>query len=82
MSRNVWGQSTFAVCHARTARSPPLIPTFPTGGDGATSAALLASAFGLSPTQIDPVAVNILNLKKDLYGGQYLVPRPGRTVMA
>jgi hypothetical protein len=56
----------------------PIIQAFPTNADGTTSAALLASAFGLTPAQIDPVAVNILNLKSNLYGGTFLIPRPGQ----
>ena len=35
----------------------PTIQNFPTATDGTTSAALLAGAFGLTPAQIDPVAV-------------------------
>lgn len=63
----------------------PTIPGFPTNPDGTTSAALLAGAtysgqtVGLTPAQIDPVAVNILNLKSDIYGGAFLIPRPGQT---
>lgn len=53
----------------------PLIQAFPTNPDGTTSAALLAPAFGLTPGQIDPIAVNILNLRSDIFGGQYFVPR-------
>lgn len=53
----------------------PLIQAFPTGSDGTTSAALLAPAFGLTPAQIDPIAVSILNLRSDIYGGQFFVPR-------
>jgi len=56
----------------------PTIQKFPTNADGSTSAALLASAFGLTPAQIDPIAVNILNLKYAAYGGQFAVPRPGQ----
>ena len=56
----------------------PTIQKFPTNADGSTSAALLAPAFGLTPAQIDPIAVNILNLKSSLYGGQFTVPRPGQ----
>ena len=56
----------------------PTIPTFPTNPDGTTSAALLATGFGLTPAQIDPVAVNILNLQTDIFGGRYLIPRPGQ----
>src|SRR6266403_2418967 len=54
------------------------INAFPTNADGTTSAALLAAAYGLTPAQIDPVAVNILNLKGSYYGGTYFVPRPGQ----
>src|SRR6185503_3553063 len=43
----------------------PLIQAFPRNPDGTTSAALLAPAFGLTTAQIDPIAVNILNLKSD-----------------
>jgi hypothetical protein len=56
----------------------PTIQVFPTNADGTTSAALLAPAFGLTPAQIDPVAVNILNVKDTRYGGQFLVPRTGQ----
>jgi hypothetical protein len=56
----------------------PIVQRFPTAADGSTTAALLAPAFGLTPAQIDPVAVNILNLKDDRFGGQYLVPRAGQ----
>ena len=55
----------------------PLIQSFPRASDGSTSAALLASAFGLTTAQIDPVAVNILNLRSDIFGGEFFVPRPG-----
>ena len=57
----------------------PTINAFPTNPDGTTSAALLASAFNLPVNQIDPVAVNILNLKSTLYGGEFLIPRPTQT---
>ena len=57
----------------------PLIQAFPTNSDGTTSAALLAPAFGLTPAQIDPIAVNILNLRSDIYGGQYFIPRLGQS---
>ncbi len=53
----------------------PLIQAFPTNSDGTTSAAQLAMAFGLTPAQIDPIAVNILNLRSDNYGGTFFVPR-------
>ncbi|HEX8922846.1 MAG TPA: carboxypeptidase-like regulatory domain-containing protein, partial [Pyrinomonadaceae bacterium] len=56
----------------------PTIQAFPTNPDGTTSAALLAPAFGLTPAQIDPVAVNILNVADTRYGGRFLVPRVGQ----
>lgn len=58
--------------------SSPIVQAFPTNPDGSTSAALLATAFGLTPAQIDPVAVNILNLQSDIYGGQFFIPRAGQ----
>jgi len=54
----------------------PTIQDFPRNANGTTSAALLASAFGLNVAQIDPVAVNILNQQSTLYNG-FLVPRSG-----
>jgi len=54
----------------------PTIQNFPRNPDGTTSAALIAPAFGLTPAQIDPVALNILNLRSDFYGTQFLIPRP------
>lgn len=56
----------------------PLIQNFPTNPDGTTSASLLAGAFGLTPSQIDPIAVKILNQKLSTFGGTYLVPRSGQ----
>lgn len=56
----------------------PIIQNFPTSPNGTTSAALLAPAFGLTTAQIDPVAVNILNVRSSLYGGQFLIPRVGQ----
>lgn len=56
----------------------PTTQAFPTNADGTTSAALLAPAFGLTTAQIDPVAVRILNLTDNRFGGQYLVPRVGQ----
>ncbi len=56
----------------------PLIQAFPTNPDGTTSAALLATGFGLTPAQIDPIAVNILNLKSDIFGGEFFIPRLGQ----
>ncbi|MEP6818751.1 MAG: carboxypeptidase-like regulatory domain-containing protein [bacterium] len=58
--------------------SSPTVQAFPTNPDGTTSAALLAPAFGLTTAQIDPVAVRILNLTDNRFGGQYLVPRIGQ----
>jgi carboxypeptidase family protein len=55
----------------------PLVQRFPANADGTTSAALLASAFNLTPAQIDPVAVNILNIQDPRFGGAFLVPRVG-----
>ncbi|MGH9929850.1 MAG: TonB-dependent receptor domain-containing protein, partial [Pyrinomonadaceae bacterium] len=56
----------------------PIVQLLPTAADGSTNAALLAARFGLTTAQIDPVAVNILNLKDNRLGGQYLVPRLGQ----
>ena len=56
----------------------PTVQAFPRNPDGTTSAALLAPAFGLTVAQIDPVAVNILNLQDSRFGGTFLVPRPGQ----
>lgn len=56
----------------------PTIQNFTTNPDGSTTAAQLAAAFNLNVAQIDPIAVNILNLKNASYGGVYLVPRPGQ----
>ncbi|MFN2513826.1 MAG: TonB-dependent receptor domain-containing protein [Pyrinomonadaceae bacterium] len=55
----------------------PILQAFPRNPDGTTSAALLAPAFGLTPAQIDPIAVNILNLKSNIFGGEFLIPRSG-----
>src|SRR6266542_3918275 len=63
----------------------PTIQNFPTNPDGTTSAALIASVaypgqtVQLTAGQIDPIAVNILNVRSSLYAGQFLVPRPGGT---
>src|SRR5215467_6500737 len=54
----------------------PTLQNFPRNADGTTSAALIAPAFGLTPAQIDPIAINILNLRTPLYNG-FLVPRSG-----
>jgi len=56
----------------------PTIQNFPTLADGTTNAALIAPTFGLTAAQIDPIAINILNQKSTLYGGQFLVPRSGQ----
>src|SRR3989475_2018009 len=57
----------------------PTIQGFPRNADGTTSAALLATVLpsGLTAAQIDPIAVNILNLKSSLYTGQFAIPRRG-----
>lgn len=61
----------------------PTIQAFPRNADGTTTAALLASAtypgqtVALTAAQIDPVAVNILNLRSSLYTGGFAIPRPG-----
>src|SRR5687768_4653969 len=55
----------------------PTIQNFPTNADGSTSAALIAPAFGLTAAQIDPIAINILNQRSAIYGGEFLVPRSG-----
>ena len=53
----------------------PIVQVFPTAADGSVTASGLATAFGLNVAQIDPIAVNILNLKDNRFGAQYLVPR-------
>ncbi|HJS23668.1 MAG TPA: carboxypeptidase-like regulatory domain-containing protein [Pyrinomonadaceae bacterium] len=55
----------------------PTIQNFPVGPDGRTSAALIAPAFGLTAAQIDPIAINILNVQSTHYGSSFLVPRSG-----
>jgi hypothetical protein len=45
---------------------------------GAVTAAQLATAFNLNVAQIDPVAVNILNLQDTRFGSNLMVPRPGQ----
>jgi hypothetical protein len=56
----------------------PTIQNFRQNADGTTTAALLAQDYGLTAAQIDPVAVNILNVKSTLYSGQFLIPRSGQ----
>jgi hypothetical protein len=62
----------------------PTIATFPRNADGSTSAALLAAGVypgqtvQLTAAQIDPIAVNILNLRSNIYGGAFAIPRPGQ----
>src|SRR5262249_29177082 len=54
-------------------------PIFPTNSDGTTSAALIASGpFGVTAAQVDPTALNILNVKNNYYGGTFLIPRVGQ----
>lgn len=54
-------------------------PNFPTNPDGTTSAALIGPAFGLTPGQVDPTALRILNDKNSFYGGTFLIPRAGQS---
>jgi hypothetical protein len=57
----------------------PSVQTFATTTPGGpTTAALLAAQFNLNVAQIDPVALNILNLADTRFGGQFLVPRAGQ----
>jgi len=56
----------------------PIVPLLPFSADGTVNATDLAARFGLTPAQIDPVAVKILNLQDNRFGGQYLVPRFGQ----
>jgi hypothetical protein len=53
-------------------------PNFATNPDGTTSAALLGAQFGVNPATIDPTALNVLNLKSNIYGGTFLIPRLGQ----
>ena len=54
-------------------------PIFATNPDGTTSAALLAGGpFGVTAGQVDPTALNVLNLKNSYYGGSFLIPRAGQ----
>jgi len=56
----------------------PIVQLLPTASDGSVNATDLANRFGLTAAQIDPVAVKILNLQDNRFGGQYLVPRFGQ----
>src|SRR5882724_13040769 len=56
----------------------PIVQLLPVSADGSVNATDLATRFGLTPAQIDPVAVKILNLQDNRFGGQYLVPRFGQ----
>ena len=56
----------------------PIVQLLPVAPDGTTNAALLSGRFGIPAAQIDPVAVKILNLTDNRFGGQYLVPRLGQ----
>jgi Carboxypeptidase regulatory-like domain len=61
-----------------TTVNTPIVNTNP---DGTTSAALIASTpgiVGVTAAQVDPTALNILNLKNSYYGGTFLVPRLGQ----
>jgi hypothetical protein len=55
-------------------------PNFLTNPDGTTSAALIAATPGTGVTagQVDPTALNILNLNSTAFGGQFLIPRAGQ----
>src|SRR5882724_119453 len=55
----------------------PTIQNFPRNADGTTSAALIAPAFGLTAAQIDPIAINILNQRTELFSTGFLIPRSG-----
>ncbi len=55
----------------------PTIQNFPVNADGTVSAATVAARYGLTASQIDPIALNIINLSKSPYGGKFLVPRLG-----
>src|SRR5690242_1764932 len=69
-----------AVDPAGAVATPTAIPVIPTAADGTTSAALLAPLLppGFTAANIDPVAVNFLNLKSDFYGGAFYYPRAGQ----
>lgn len=58
------------------------IPVFNSLPDGTTNSALLLATPGITGvpgvTTIDPTALNILNLKSNIYGGTFLIPRPGQ----
>lgn len=54
----------------------PIVQSLGTGG--AVTAAQLAATFNLNVAQIDPVAVNLLNLQDTRFGGNFLVPRAGQ----
>jgi len=57
----------------------PTVPYLPVAADGSTSAALLAARYSVNAASIDPIAVNILNVKNSYWGGTYVVPRSGQT---
>src|SRR6266516_564143 len=56
----------------------PTVAKFTTNADGTTTAAQLAADYGLTPAQIDPVAVKILNLTDTRFVGTFLVPSYGQ----
>ena len=58
-----------------SASTTAIIPIFRTNPDGTTSAALLNPA---NPANVDLTALNILNLKSNIFGGTFLIPRPGQ----
>ncbi len=61
----------------------PVIPRIPTAADGTTTAALLVAdpiinpGGALTAADIDPVALNILNLQNNVYGTTFFIPRLG-----
>ncbi|HEV7681484.1 MAG TPA: carboxypeptidase-like regulatory domain-containing protein [Pyrinomonadaceae bacterium] len=56
----------------------PIAQAFNRNADGSVTAQQLATQFNLNLNQIDPVAVNLLNLRDNRFGGSFLVPRPGQ----
>ena len=62
------------------AQGLPALPASALNSDGTTSAALLAPLLppGFTASNIDPVAVNFLNLKSSFYGGTFFYPRTGQ----
>jgi carboxypeptidase family protein len=63
-----------------SAQGLPALPASALNADGTTSAALLAPLLppGFTAANIDPVALNFLNLKSNFYGGTFYYPRSGQ----